>query len=130
MKHMSETPKEQWTDAAENLFKFDDDKEGAESDFEDQIRSIYFYQQSFFRDETAAYGTFSPLKFKAHDLPESDSFCIGTLWKNKNNNVVSTFQDIDDQPDCDLTSSTLLGESGLSFKQFYFEPNLDFSCET
>jgi len=35
MKHMSETPKEQWTDAAENLFKFDDDKEGAESDFED-----------------------------------------------------------------------------------------------
>ena len=84
------------------------------------MRSIYFYQQSFFRSDSAEKGIFADLHF-TDSPPDSDSFCIDTLWKNRRNEVVKEYQEIDGQNSCNV--GVLSEDDGLPFKQYLWKVN-------
>ena len=71
-------------------------------------------------------GVFPHVTFK--DKPQdSDSYCISTTWKNKDDYLGSYFMDTNDQPLC-ANSNPVDGEVGLSFDMYKWEQNTEFSC--
>ena len=70
------------------------DRSTSEAEFEDTIRSIYYYQQSYFRADRLVAGIFPHVTFK--DRPaESDSYCINTSWKSKDDVMGVAFSEAD-----------------------------------
>ena len=75
------------------------DESTSEAEFEDTIRSIYYYQQSYFRADRIVQGVFPHVSFR--DKPDdSPSYCISTEWKTKDDYLGNYFIDTDDQPLC------------------------------
>ena len=53
----------------------------AEEEFEKSVRQIYYYQQSYFRDNQVPGGIFPDFHFN-DERESSEQFCINLRWKN------------------------------------------------
>ena len=88
----------------------------SQAEFEDTIRSIYYYQQSYFRADSIAVGILPKIIFK-DSPPASDNYCIDSLWKVKadQKDLLSLgYSDASDQPSCNGLS-VVDDDVGLSF---------------
>lgn len=104
-----------------------DNRSTAQAEFEDTIRSIYYYQQSYFRADKTADGIFPKLSYK-DTPPSSENYCIDTLWKSKDDVLNLGFSDADDQPPCD-NGVPVDDDVGLSFQLYLWQPSEAFTCK-
>ena len=98
-----------------------DQKSSSQAQFEETIRSIFFYKNSYFR-AVAADGIFESFRFSGFNPPDSDSYCIGTMWHSKDALVANDYTDIDDMPLCSNGLNPAADfSSGLSFDLYKWE---------
>ena len=92
------------------------------------MRSIYFYRQSYFRADNLTPGILAPVTFTGRP-PTSDSYCIDTIWKSKDNIALigSTYADAEEQPSC--PGDVLSEDVGLPFLAYKWVANQDYSCK-
>ena len=53
----------------------------ADEEFEKSVRQIYYYQQSYFRDDQVPAGVFPQFTYGG-EASESEQFCVNVRWKN------------------------------------------------
>lgn len=90
------------------------------------MRQIYYYQQSYFK-ATLQGGIIPRLSFK-DSPPSSESYCIDTLWKSKDDTLNLGFSEADDQPNC-VGSLPIDEDDGLSFEAYKWVANEAYSCK-
>ena len=108
---------------------FDEENPLAQN-MEDAIRSIYYYERSYFRTNTIQTNILPTLTYGKR-LGEPEQFCLNLSWKTNQKN--STFAEVADQQRCESTQSDYKwGDSdpqtGISFPLYRFERLEDWRC--